>query len=257
MSGHGGPFALDGKLALVVGGSRGIGEACAVALADAGADLAISSRDPALLQATADAITALGRTVTRHVADVRDVASVQGLVREVAAQHGRIDILVYNAGTNVQRPALEVSEEDWDTVIDTNLKGAFFCLQAAGRSMIEGGIRGRIINIASTFAVVGFFKRSPYASSKAGLVGLTRALAIEWAEHGITVNAIAPTAIHTKMNAALFQDAEWTREVLSRIPVGRFAEPQDVAGACVYLASPAAEMVTGHTLLVDGGWTAI
>lgn len=251
------PFNLQGKLALVVGGSRGIGEACSVALAGAGADLAISAREPERLSATADAISAFGRTVTRHAADVRDLASIRQLIDDVVERHGRIDILVYNAGTNVQRAAIDVTEEDWDTVVDTNLKGAFFALQAGGQSMIERGIRGRIINIASTLAVVGFFKRSAYAASKAGLVGLTRALAIEWAEHGITVNAIAPTAINTQMNAALFQDPEWSRDVLSRIPVGRFAEPRDVAAAAVYLASPAAEMVTGHTLMVDGGWTAI
>jgi NAD(P)-dependent dehydrogenase (short-subunit alcohol dehydrogenase family) len=251
------PFRLEGKLALVVGASRGIGEACAVALAAAGADLAISARDDDRLEETATAISGLRRTVTRHNADVRDIASVRQLVVDVVGSHGRIDILVCNAGTNVARAALEVSEEDWDLVVDTNLKGAFFCMQACGRSMIESGIRGRIITIASTFAVVGFFNRAPYAASKAGLVGVTRALAVEWAKHGINVNAIAPTAINTQMNAALFQDPEWSRDVLSRIPIGRFALPSDVAGAAVYLASPAAEMVTGHTLLVDGGWTAI
>lgn len=252
-----GMFDLGGKLALVVGGSRGIGEACAVALARSGADLAISARDADRLASTGDAIRAAGRSVTCHVADVRSVESVRALVDEVVREHERLDIVVYNAGTNVARAALEVTEEDWDLVVETNLKGAFFCLQAAGRAMIERGIRGRIINIASTFAMVGFYDRAPYAASKSGLVGLTRVLAIEWAGHGINVNAIAPTAIHTQMNAALFDDPEWRREVLSRIPLGRFAEPRDVAGAVVFLASPAAEMITGHTLMVDGGWTAI
>jgi NAD(P)-dependent dehydrogenase (short-subunit alcohol dehydrogenase family) len=250
-------FSLQGKVALVVGGSRGIGEACAVALAGAGADVAISARDLERLAGTGDAIAALGRTATCHASDVRDVRSVRRLVDEVVDRHGRIDILLYNAGTNVARPGIDVTEEDWDLVVETNLKGAFFCLQAAGRSMIEKGIHGRIISIASTFAVVGFYNRAPYAASKSGLVGITRVLAVEWAQHGINVNAIAPTAINTRMNAALFDDPEWRRDVLSRIPLGRFAEPRDVAGAAVYLAGPAAEMVTGHTLLVDGGWTAI
>ena len=248
---------LDGKLALVVGGSRGIGEAVALELARRGADIAVSARETSRLDATVAAVEAEGRRVTRHVADARDVATLQGLVDEVLVQHDRLDVVVYNAGTNVQKAALDVTEDDWDLVVDTNLKGAFFCLQAAGRAMIERGIRGRIINIASTFAIVGFHHRGPYAASKSGLVGLTRVLALEWATLGITVNAIAPTAINTQMNAALFADEDWRRDVLRRIPVGRFAEPRDVAAAAAFLASPAAEMVTGHTLMVDGGWTAI
>jgi NAD(P)-dependent dehydrogenase (short-subunit alcohol dehydrogenase family) len=251
------PFSLEGKLALVVGGSRGIGEACALAFASAGADVAISAREVEGLETTAAEIAALGRTVTRHMADVRDIASLRRLVDEVAERHGSIDILLYNAGTNIQRAPADVSEEDWDTIVDTNLKGAFFSLQAGGKSMIARGVRGRLIVIASTFALVGFYNRVVYSASKTGLLGIVRTLAIEWAPHGITVNAIAPTAIKTQMNAALFEDAEWRTQVLGRIPVGRFAETSDVASAAVYLASPAAEMVTGHTLMVDGGWTAI
>jgi 2-deoxy-D-gluconate 3-dehydrogenase len=179
------------------------------------------------------------------------------MVDEVLAARGRIDICVYNAGTNVQKVALDITEADWDLVNETNLKGCFFALQAVGRSMIERSIRGRIVSIASTFAVGGYPKRVVYAASKHGVIGVTKALAIEWAGHGITVNAIAPTAINTQMNAALFQDDDWRSEVLARIPAGRFAVPEDVAAAVVYLASPAAEMVTGSTLLVDGGWAAI
>lgn len=248
---------LEGKLALVVGGSRGIGEAVAVELARRGADMAVSARDVERLHTTVAEIETAGGRATWHAADARDIPTLRGLIEDVLAQHGRLDIVVYNAGTNVQKAAVDVTETDWDLVVDTNLKGAFFCLQAAGRAMIERGIRGRIINIASTFAIVGFHDRGPYAASKSGLVGLTRVLALEWALHGITVNAIAPTAINTQMNAALFADEDWRREVLRRIPVGRFAEPRDVAAAAAFLASPAAEMVTGHTLMVDGGWTAI
>jgi 2-deoxy-D-gluconate 3-dehydrogenase len=253
----GAPFDLSGKLALVVGGSRGIGEATALALGRAGADLALTSRDLERLESPAARIRAIGREVSTHVADVRHVDSLREMVAEVVAQRGGIDICVYNAGTNVAKTALEVTEDDWDLVTETNLKGCFFALQAVGQSMIERGTRGRIVNIASTFAVGGYPKRVIYAASKHGLIGITKVLAIEWAGHGITVNAVAPTAINTQMNAALFADDEWRREVLARIPVGRFAEPRDVAHAVVYLASPAAEMVTGHTLLVDGGWAAI
>jgi NAD(P)-dependent dehydrogenase (short-subunit alcohol dehydrogenase family) len=250
-------FDLFGKLALVIGGSRGIGEATALALAGAGADLAITSRDLDRVSEPADRIRELGRSVSTHVADVRSVDSLAAMVDEVVAQRGGIDICVYNAGTNVQKLALDVTETDWDLVNETNLKGCFFALQAVGRTMIERATRGRIVNIASTFAVGGYPKRVIYAATKHGVVGVTKALAIEWAGYGITVNAIAPTAINTQMNADLFRDDDWRAEVLARIPAGRFAVPDDVAAAAVYLASPAAEMVTGHVLLVDGGWAAI
>jgi NAD(P)-dependent dehydrogenase (short-subunit alcohol dehydrogenase family) len=253
----GAPFGLSGKLALVIGGSRGIGEATSLALAQAGADIALTSRDLARLNQPADQLRALGRDVSTHIADVRSVDSLRAMVDEVVRQRGGIDICVYNAGTNVHKAALDVSEADWDLVHETNLRGCFFALQAVGRTMIEGGVRGRIVNIASTFAVGGYPNRVIYAASKHGVIGVTKVLAIEWAQHGITVNAIAPTAINTQMNAALFQDDDWRREVLARIPAGRFAEPRDVASAVVYLSSPAAEMVTGSTLLVDGGWAAI
>jgi NAD(P)-dependent dehydrogenase (short-subunit alcohol dehydrogenase family) len=251
------PFDLSGKLALVIGGSRGIGEATALALAQAGADLAITSRDLERLSEPTERLRALGRAVSTHLADVRSVDSLRAMVDDVLATRGRIDICVYNAGTNVQKLALDVTEADWDLVNETNLKGCFFALQAVGRSMIERGIRGRIVNIASTFSVGGYPKRVVYAASKHGVIGVTKALAIEWASHGITVNAIAPTAINTQMNADLFLDDDWRSEVLARIPAGRFALPTDVASAAVYLCSPAAEMVTGSTLLVDGGWAAI
>jgi NAD(P)-dependent dehydrogenase (short-subunit alcohol dehydrogenase family) len=250
-------FDLEGKTALVVGASRGIGEACAIALAEAGANVALTSRETERLANVANVIEALGRRATCHVADTRRPTTLRALVGDVLAQHPAIDIVVYNTGTNVNRPALELEESDWDLIIDTNLKGAFVTLQSVGRHMIERGEGGRIINITSTFAAVGFYNRAAYAASKAGLLGLTRALAIEWAPHAINVNAVAPTAVHTQMNEALFQDPNWRAQVLSRIPMGRFAEPSDVAGAVVFLAGGAASMVTGHMLMVDGGWTAI
>jgi 2-deoxy-D-gluconate 3-dehydrogenase len=249
-------FRLDGQVALVIGASRGIGEACALGLAAAGADVALGARDTERLQPAAAAVEGLGRRHSVHAVDVRDLASVDRLVPAVLERHGRIDVLVYASGTNVQQEALEVTEEAWDTVVDTNLKGAFFCCQAVGRAMIERG-SGRIVNIASTFSVVGFPSRAAYAASKGGLTQMTKVLALEWVSEGVTVNAVAPTAIRTALNETLFDDPEWVAKVLPRIPAGRFATPQDVVGAVVFLASPAAAMVNGHVLLVDGGWTAI
>lgn len=250
-------FDLGGKLALVVGASRGIGEACAVALAEAGADLALSGRSLPDLARTADQVRAKGRSVSCHEVNVRHVESIQRHVADVLDRRGPIDVLLYNAGTNANVSALDLDEQAWDVVLETNLKGAFFTAREVGRAMIERGAGGRIISIASTFSVVGYHNRAAYAASKGGLAQLTKVLAIEWAQHGINVNAVAPTATRTRMNEALFADPAWRADVLPRIPLGRFATPQDITGAVVFLASPASSMVTGHLLLVDGGYTAI
>jgi 2-deoxy-D-gluconate 3-dehydrogenase len=249
-------FGLDGRVALVIGASRGIGQACAVGLADAGAVVAVAGRDADGLAETAEAIEALDGRATVHAVDVTQVAGLPSFVDEVVRAHGRIDILVHASGTNVQRAAMDVTEADWDTVVDTNLKGAFFSAQAVGRAMAEAG-GGRIVFIGSTFSVVGFPNRAAYAASKGGLVQVVKVLALEWAHDGINVNAVSPTATRTRMNETLFQDEAWRAQVLPRIPKGRFTTPDDVVGAVVFLAGPAAEMVTGQNLLVDGGWTAI
>ena len=178
------------------------------------------------------------------------------MVADVVRKHQRIDVLVNNAGTNIQQPAIDVTEESWDTVIDTNLKGAFFCAQEVGRHMLERG-SGKIINMVSTFAQLGFHGRTSYAASKGGLLQVTRVLAVEWASKGVNVNAVGPTATHTLMNDALFATGEWRDDVLRRIPAGRFNEPEDVVGAVIFLASAASNMVHGHLLMVDGGWSAI
>jgi NAD(P)-dependent dehydrogenase (short-subunit alcohol dehydrogenase family) len=251
-----GLFDLSGHVALVVGASRGIGRACAVGLATAGASVALAGRDTAALDDAAREITLLGRRATVHRLDVREVEAMPALADAVLMEHGLIDILVYASGTNVQRPALDLVEAEWDLVLDTNLKGAFFCSQAVGRHMAERNY-GRIVLIGSTFSVVGFPMRAAYASSKGGLLQLARVLAIEWAGSGINVNAVGPTATRTSMNEALFQDPEWRAQVLPRIPKGRFATPQDIVGAVVYLSARASEMVTGQIILVDGGWTSI
>jgi 2-deoxy-D-gluconate 3-dehydrogenase len=178
-------------------------------------------------------------------------------VDRALAELGRIDVLVNNAGLNVPRLAVDVTEEDWDRVLDVDLKGVFFTTQAvAKKSMIPRG-GGKIVNIASIMGVVGYSYRAAYCSAKAGLVNLTRVLAFEWARHGITANAVAPTFVETPLTRPMFEDAAFKEDVLRRIPLGRLGTPEDIAGAVVYLASPAADLVTGHTLLVDGGWTAV
>ncbi len=249
-------FDLTGKVAMVTGAGRGLGRSSALALAEAGADNAAVSRSTDELESLADEVRVLGRQATVHTLDVRSIPDIRRTVAEVIAAHGRIDILVNNAGTNVQQEVLDVTEEAWDLVMSTNLKGAFFCAQTVGRHMVERG-SGKIINMASTFANLGFFGRASYSASKGGVAQFTRVMAIEWSSKGVNVNAIGPTATLTKMNEELFSDEAYRQKVISRIPAGRYAEPRDVAGAVVYLASPASDMVHGHLLLVDGGWSVI
>ena len=251
-------FDLHGKVAVVTGAGSGLGRAIAVALARHGADVAVTElpEKTALAAETVAEVVASGRRASAIPLDVTDLGSIDALVPAVVRSLGRLDILVNNAGLNIQRHALEVTEQDWDRVLDVNLKGLFFCSQAAGRHMVGNG-GGCIVNIASQMGLVGYWRRAAYCSSKAGVVNLTRVLAIEWAAHGITVNAIAPTFVLTPLTAPMFEDAEFKADVLARIPLGRLADPDDIANAAVYLASPAAKMVTGQTLAVDGGWTAI
>ena len=249
-------FDLSGKVAMVTGAGRGLGRSSALALAESGADIAAVSRSTDELESLADEVRGFGRQATVHTLDVRSIPDIRRTVEEVIAAHGRIDILVNNAGTNVQQEVLDVTEEAWDLVMSTNLKGAFFCAQTVGRHMVDRG-SGKIINMASTFANLGFFGRASYSASKGGVAQFTRVMAIEWSSRGVNVNAIGPTATLTKMNEELFSDEAYRQKVISRIPAGRYAEPKDVAGAVVYLASPASDMVHGHLLLVDGAWSVI
>lgn len=248
-------FTLNGKVALITGASRGIGEHLALALAEAGADVAVASRGVEGSREVAERIAALGRRAYVAQVDVSNVDSIKAMAEDVARHFGRIDVLVNNAGVNITKPALDVSEEDWDRVLDTNLKGTFFCCQAVGRIMVANGY-GRIVNMASQMAVVGWNNRAAYCASKGGVSQITRVLAVEWAQKGVTVNAVAPTFIETAMTRKLLQDEEFRGEVLRRIPMGRLGQPSEVVGAVLYLASDAASLVTGHTMLVDGGWTA-
>lgn len=248
-------FDVSGKVAVVTGGSRGIGRAAALALAEAGCNLVITARRSEGLENVAGEISALGRRVLAVRADLTKVDEIYRMVDQAVTVFGKIDILVNNAGINIPKPALEVTEEDWDQVLDTNLKGVFFCSQAVGKVMIAQN-RGKVINMASQMAFVGYYKRAAYCSSKGGVVQLTKALAIEWAAHSINVNAIAPTFIETPLTAPMFSDPVFREDVVRRIPLGRVGKPEDVTGAVIYLASEASDLVTGHTILVDGGWVA-
>lgn len=252
-------FRLDDKIALVTGSGSGMGRTFAQGLAEAGADVVITElpgREAAAAE-TAALVRAAGRKALTLSLDVTQVASIHALVEQIVAEWGRIDILVNNAGMNIRKWAVDVTEADWDAVVNTDLRGAFFCAQAVGKHMIQRGQGGQIINTASQVGLVGYTERVAYCAAKAGVINMTRVLAIEWARHGITVNSIAPTFVNTPFVAALLQAPEIRQEVLSRIPMGRLAETEDIVGAVLYLASPAAAMVTGHTLVIDGGWTAI
>jgi len=249
---------LDGKVALVTGAGSGIGKAVALAAAEAGADCAATEL-PDRMEALAPVCQAAreqGRRALSLPLRLPDLESIDACVSRTVEEMGRIDILVNNAGVNIPRPALELTEEDWDRVLDVNLKGLFFLSQRVARKMSQTG-GGKIVNMASQNGVVGYYKRAAYCSSKAGVVNLTRVLAIEWAEYGITVNAVGPTFILTPLTQSTFDDPVLREDLLQRIPLGRVGQPEDVVGAVVFLASAAADLITGHTLLVDGGWTAL
>ena len=244
-------FRLEGRRAFVTGASRGLGRAIAGALVDRGAAVALGELPQRIGEAESAARELRGVAVPL---DVRDVASARAAVDKAAKLLGGLDILVNNAGVNIPLHAVDVTEEAWDTVLDTNLKGVFFTAQAAERHMRHRG--GRIVNIASQNGVVAYPRRAAYCSAKAGVVNLTRLLALEWAPLRILVNAVAPTFIETELTAVTLSDPLLRGDVLSRIPLGHLGTPDDVAAAVVFLASDEARMITGHTLLVDGGWVA-
>ncbi len=249
-------FRLDGKVALVTGGARGLGRTMASALAEAGADIALSGRSREACQEAADAIAgATGRKVRAFAADVTKLEDVEQLASNVESEMGRIDILINNAGVNIRGPIQQLTEADWDAVVDTNLKGPFLCARAIGPRMVSRGW-GRVINMGSILGVVALPGRAPYASSKAGIINLTRVLALEWAGTGVTANAICPGAFGTEMNRSLLDDPVKYKEFVAQIPMGRWGEVEELAGAAVFLASDASSYVTGSSIFVDGGWTA-
>ena len=248
---------LTGRVAVVTGGRRGIGRAIALALAEAGADIALGDRvvDDGELNAVADEVKKLGRRSLALKADITNKADVDNLVQKVVGEFGAIDILVNNAATNIRAPLIELGEDGWDRVVDTDLKGYFLCSQAVGRIMVSQK-RGNIINIASTAAMRAAAEMGAYCIAKAGVVMLTRVLALELAQYNIRVNAVAPYMVKTKFSQPLWSDPEALKQVESEIPLGRLAETSDIVGSVLFLASDASSYITGQTVIIDGGLSA-
>jgi NAD(P)-dependent dehydrogenase (short-subunit alcohol dehydrogenase family) len=247
-------FDLSGKVAVITGTSRGLGQYMGRALARAGADLIITSRKAASLEPFRQEIESLGRRAVPLELDVRDHQSIQQFAQAAWQAYGKVDILVNNAGCNVRKPAVDVTWEDWNLILDTNLRGTFFVTQAIGRRMIERQY-GKVINIGSVTSVFGYAGLTPYTASRGGVRQMTMSLADDWGKHGITVNCLAPGWFKTAQNAVMYEDKEWVDYLCERIPLKRPGQPNDLDGAVVFLASDASQYVTGQTMLVDGGIT--
>src|SRR5467141_2220834 len=245
-------FDLTGRVAIVTGTSRGLGQHMARALAKAGADLVLTSRNRDHLLSFESEIKSLGRRAVSVQLDVRDLSSIQEMAAAAESEFGHVDILVNNAGCNIRKPALEVTWDDWNTVLDTNLRGTFFVSQAVARHMVSKKY-GRIINIGSVTCVAGYAGLGPYGASRGGIKQLTMSLADDWGIHGITVNCLAPGWFKTAQNAVMYEDKQWVEYLCDRIPLKRPGQPHDLDGAIVFLASDASGYITGQTLLVDGG----
>ncbi|MGJ8533000.1 MAG: SDR family NAD(P)-dependent oxidoreductase [Alphaproteobacteria bacterium] len=250
-------FDLSGKVALVTGASRGLGRSMAVGLAEAGAKIVVTSRNLTSLEETSAEIERVGGTSVPLVLDVSDVSGMTDQMSKLAAQFpGGLDILVNNAGYEEVCPSLDVTEDVWDRVVDTNLKGAFFCARNAARMMVDTGRGGAIINVCSLTSYVGVPTAVPYGSSKSGLLGMTRALSTEWAAHRIRVNAIAPGYFRTELTDQFYQNEDWQNAMLEKIPLGSFGDSNDLKGAVVFLASDASNYITGQCIGIDGGYLA-
>jgi gluconate 5-dehydrogenase len=247
-----GLFDLNGRVAVVTGTSRGLGQYFARALARAGADLVLTRRNREHLAAFEKELTSLGRRALSLELDVRDQASIERMVEDAQQTFGHIDILVNNAGCNVRKPALDVTWEDWNLILDTNLRGSFFVAQAVARRMVPRRY-GRIINIGSVTSVAGYSGLGPYGASRGGIRQLTMSLADDWGPHGITVNCLAPGWFRTEQNKVLYENQEWVEYLCDRIPLKRPGQPEDLDSAVVFLAAESSRYITGQTLLVDGG----
>jgi 2-dehydro-3-deoxy-D-gluconate 5-dehydrogenase len=251
---YGPDFSLSGKVALVTGAARGLGYEIALALASYGADLVVCDLALADLNKVKQEIQGMGRRALDVKADVTKIPEIDAMVEAAVDWYGRIDILVNNAGINITQEAVDVTEEAWDKVLGINLKGVFFCAQAVGKVMIAQK-SGKIINISSQTGTVAIPRRAAYCASKGGVNQLTKLLALEWAPFGLNVNAVAPTFLETPFTEAMFKNEAFHKYCLDSIPLGRIGNPSDVTGAVIYLASSASDLVTGHVLAVDGGWT--
>jgi 2-dehydro-3-deoxy-D-gluconate 5-dehydrogenase len=248
-------FSLENKVAVITGGNRGLGRAIAFALAGAGADIVIVGRDEQKNQQVVSEIQGKGRRALSLSTDLMDIAAIGDMVGKVVEEFGKLDILVNNAGVSHTQSALEISEKDWDKVMDLNVKSLFFCCQAAGRVMKEQGF-GKIINLASVAGAVGDLGISPYTASKAAVINLTRSLALEWVRLGIQVNAIGPAYIETDMNSEALSNPKVRGKIIGKTPMQRLGEPDELAGAVILLASESSSYITGQTIFVDGGWLA-
>ena len=248
-------FNLENKVAVITGGNRGLGRAIALALADAGANIVIVGRNEEKNNEVVQEVRILGRKAISFSTDLRNIPAINKLVEKVVAQFGKLDIFVNNAGVSHTQLALDIQEEDWDKVMDLNVKSLFFCCQAAGRVMKEQGY-GKIINLASIYGAVGDVGIAPYTASKAAIINLTRSLALEWAKYGIQVNAIGPAYIETDMNRKEFSNPKVREKIVKKTATKRLGEPDDLGGAAILLASDASNYMTGQTIYVDGGWLA-
>lgn len=247
---------LENKSVIVTGGSKGIGKDIALSFAKNGANVVIVGRDEEALHQTTAELNSINPNSYYISADLNQVSEIKRMTEAAVDYLGSLDVLVNNAGINRAKPAMDVTEEDWDLTLDTNLKAAFFCSQKSAEYMIPNK-SGKIVNIASQMAFVGYFKRAAYCASKGGMVQLTKALAVEWASYGINVNAVAPTFIETELTSKMFEDKDFEREVYGRIPLGKLAAAEDVSAATLFLSSHLSKFITGDTIKVDGGWTAI
>jgi len=247
-------FDLSGKVAIVTGTSRGLGQYFARALAKAGADLVITSRKLSSLDQFKQEIESLGRRALAVKLDVLLQSDIENMVQTTIKEYGKIDILVNNAGLNIRKPTTEVSSQDWDTVLNTNLKGSFFCAQAVAKEMIKRNY-GRIINVGSCTCVFGMEGIAAYTASRGAILAMTRSLAAEWGKFGITVNVLAPGWFKTAQNAVLYENKGWVNYITERIPLNRPGQPHDLDGAVIFLASDASEYITGQMIMIDGGFT--